>query len=337
MRHFAAFGTAAALALGLSIGSAATAGAASSNSSKIPPGTVLRFGDQLKEIASYLSLTPYGSNFPYKVEYSEFVGGPAMLQAFEGGSIDAGVIASTPLIQAQAAGQSVVAVAGWASEGSPYSLVSAPGVTDIKDWKDLKGKQVAFQEGTVAQSILLEGLHSAGLSYSDITPVNVPSTETAAVLEAGHAAAGIEVQPLTDAYLQANPTAKNVTGSAGPITDRGAFVIASQDAINNPAKSAAIADYVSRITKAFKYLSEHKNLVQQAYIKSYGVSTQAAQAISKQEGSSSPLTLPSQVAAAQQALANLYSTNGIIPKKLNVSKEFTSKYNSVVAKAWASS
>ena len=61
------------------------------------------------------------------MKYAVFVGGPPMLQAFQGGAIDTGFVASTPLIFAQAAQQDVVAVAGWASETARYRAPHRPG------------------------------------------------------------------------------------------------------------------------------------------------------------------------------------------------------------------
>jgi sulfonate transport system substrate-binding protein len=106
----------------------------------VPPGTQLRVGDQLDYLKTILKLAGEDKDFPYDVQYAAFIGGPPMLQAFQGEAIDTGFIGSTPLIFAQAQGQDLRAVAGWANEGGSYGLVTAPGVTDIKGWKDLAGK-----------------------------------------------------------------------------------------------------------------------------------------------------------------------------------------------------
>ena len=84
-------GTATATAAGAATSAARRAGQATA----IPPGTVLRVGEQLKNLSLVLSLGHQDQGFPYQVQYSEFVGGPAMLQAFEGGSLDAGFIQSS--------------------------------------------------------------------------------------------------------------------------------------------------------------------------------------------------------------------------------------------------
>ncbi len=147
---------------------------------------MLRVGEQLKNLSTALQLGHQNQNFPYQVQYSEFVGGPPMLQAFEGGSIDVGFIQSTPLIFAQAAEQHVTAVAGWATPVARTRWSRRLGQHSIKSWAGLKGKRVAFQEGTAPESALLEGLKSAGLcGLHDITIVNLPTTQVAAALQGG--------------------------------------------------------------------------------------------------------------------------------------------------------
>ncbi len=318
-------------------GPAGAAPKATAAASSIPKGTVLRVGEQLKNLSLVLSLAGEDKNFPYQVQYSEFIGGPAMLQAFQGGSLDVGFIQSTPLIQAQAAGQPVTAIAGWASQGTSYALVSGPNTGSIKGWAGLKGKRVAFQEGTALESALLEGLHSAGLTLHDITPVNVPSTQVAAALQGGSADAGIEVEPLLSAYVQANPTAK-VIARPSDLTLRADFLVADGSALESKATSAAIADYITRLLKSYAYLKTHPNLaVTSVYEQQYGLSPARAQAVQKQVGPSAFFTLPGAMLAPQKQLADLYLAAGLIPSSVAVAKEFDPRFNAVVTKAQGTS
>lgn len=96
---------------------------------EIPEGVTLRIGDQLNQLATVLEAAGEDQDLPYTVEYSSFIGGPAMLQAFQGGAIDAGTVGSTPLIFAQAADQGITAVAGWANDKGHYGVVAAPAPT----------------------------------------------------------------------------------------------------------------------------------------------------------------------------------------------------------------
>ena len=118
-----------------------------------------------------------------RVSRSAFVGGPPMLQAFQANALDTGFIGSTPLIFAQAAKQSLVAVAGFTNPGSAYQLVAAPGTSDITGWASLKGKKVAYQQGTSAEAVLLLGLKHNNLKLSDITAVYLPPADARAAFE----------------------------------------------------------------------------------------------------------------------------------------------------------
>lgn len=297
----------------------------------IPPGTVLRVGEQLKNLSTVLALGHQNQDFPYQVQYSEFVGGPPMLQAFEGGSLDVGFIQSTPLIFAQAAGQHITAVAGWASNGSAYGLVAAPGERSIKSWAGLKGKRVAFQEGTALESALLEGLHSVGLNLHDITPVNLPATQVATALQGGSADAAIEVEPLLSAYLQNNPTAQ-VIARPSAVTEKSEFLVASSSALANKGISAALADYITRLIKAYQYLALHpQGVVQTVYEGQYGLKPARATYVATLVGASKFFALPGALLAPQQNLANLYFAVGAIPSHLDVAQEFDPRFNSVIA------
>jgi sulfonate transport system substrate-binding protein len=339
----AAAGALASATLATALPAAGGAGASSSSTrtarheaAAIPPGTVLKVGEQLKNLSTVLTLGHQNQNFPYQVQYSEFVGGPPMLQAFEGGSLDVGFIQSTPLIFAQAAGQHITAVAGWASSGSAYALVAAPGERAIKSWAGLKGKRVAFQEGTALESALLEGLHSAGLSLHDITVVNLPVTQVAAALQGGSADAAIEVEPLLSAYLQNNPTAQVVARPAA-VTEKSQFIVASSSALANKGVSAALADYITRLIKSYEYLALHpQGVVQTIYEGQYGLKPARAASVSSLVGVSKFFALPGALLAPQQNLANLYQAAGSIPAHISVNKEFDPRFNSVVTAAQGS-
>ena len=77
------------------------------------------------------------------------------------------------------------------------------------------------------------------------------------------------MEPLTSVYLAANPAAK-VVAKANVITDRSSFFIATKDALGDQAKSAALADYISRLVRGFAYTSAHPDEVAQAvYVDQY--------------------------------------------------------------------
>ena len=302
----------------LSVGVGASSGAnrPAAREATIPSGTVLRVGEQLKNLSTVLDPRARGQNLPYQVQYSEFVGGPPMLQAFEGGALDVGFIQSTPLIFAQAAGQHVAAVAGWASSGQRLRAWSRPpGNTPSGPGPDLKGKRVAFQQGTALESALLEGLKSAGLNLSDITPVNVPATQVAAALQGGSADAGIEVEPLLSVYLQANPTAQVIARPAA-VTEKSDFL--GRHVVRRWRTRASRPPWPTTSPVSSRRTSTSAPTRRRPSRRSTRASTASSrrgppyvgQARRRRRSSSA---LPGTILAAQQNLANLYLAAGSIP------------------------
>jgi sulfonate transport system substrate-binding protein len=297
----------------------------------IPAGTVLRVGDQLDYLKTVLKLAGEDQNFPYQVDYSAFVGGPPMLQAFQGNAIDTGFVGSTPLIFAQAGGQDLLAVAGWATDAGSYGLITSD--PSISGWADLKGKRVAYQQGTAGEAVLLEALDSAGLKLTDVTSVNVPQTQVTTTLQGGSADAGLSVEPLTSVYFASDPKAKEVV-KAKELPDRSSFVIASRPTLDDAAKAAALGDYITRLVRAFNHANGHKDeLAKAVYVDQYKLTPERAAQVAAQSGTTNFVSLPGDVVPAQQRVADLYQSAGEIPTKVDVAKEFDVRYNDLVQKA----
>jgi sulfonate transport system substrate-binding protein len=255
-----------------------------------------------------------------------------MLQAFQAGAIDTGFIGTTPLIFAQAGKQKIAAVAGFSYKEGAYQLVTKPG-GDVTGFASLKGKKVAYQAGTAGEAALLEALDGVGLKLSDVTTVNVPTTSITATLQSGAADAGLTVEPLISVYLKQNPTAKSVANTTA-LPDRSNYIIASDSLLANDGKTAALADYISRLVKSFKYLQAHKDAYAQAvYVKQYGLSSARANELADQLGVPTFGPIPGGIIAPQQKLADLYQAAGEIPSKVDVTEEFDSRFNDVVEKA----
>jgi sulfonate transport system substrate-binding protein len=312
--------------------SAAPAASGSPIPASVPAGTTLRVADQLDVLETPLALSGDNKNFPYKVSYSTFVGGPSMLQAFQGGAVDLGWVAGTPAIFAQAAHQGAVVVAAYATAKSTYSLVNGPG-QHITSWARLKGKSVAYQQGTVEESILLQGLQSAGLTLKDVTSVNLSTTSLVPALEAGKVDTAILVEPLTGVYLAKDPNASQVP-LTNDITNRDGFLIASAAALKDPAREAAIADYLKRFVTATTWENTHiAAAAASVYVDEYHLPLAAGEAIIKATGPTEFYGLPGPFLKPQQNLANLYAQAGVIPAAENVSAEFSSLFNATVTKA----
>lgn len=299
----------------------------------IPDGVTLRVGDQLDYLQTVLELAGEHQDLPYDVEYASFVGGPPMLQAFQGDAIDIGFVGSTPLIFAQAAGQDVVAVAGWASsEASFYGLVTAPGVDDVQGWDDVRGKRIAYQRGTAGEAVLLQSLDEAGIEPDEVTPVDVSQLQVTATLQGGGADLGLSIEPLTSGYLAGNPGTEQVA-RADRITDRSSFLIATRGTLDDEGRSAALADYLARLVRAFGHLRDDPDDVARGvFTEIYGLAPERAAELQVENGTTSFYPVPDdELIAAQQHLADLFVEAGQIPEPIDVAAQFDNRFNDLVA------
>ncbi len=299
----------------------------------IPDGVTLRVGDQLDYLKTVLGLAGEDEALPYDVEYASFVGGPPMLQAFQGDAIDIGFVGSTPLIFAQAAGQDIKAVAAWASaEASFYGLVTAPGVDDVAGWEDVRGKRIAYQRGTAGEAVLLQSLDEVGIAFDEITPVDVSQLQVAATLQGGGADLGISIEPLTSGYLGANEGTQQVA-RADRITDRSSFLIATQDTLDDEGRSAALADYLARVVRAFGFLRTHPDLVSEGvFTEVYGLTPERAAELQVENGETRFYPIPDdELLTAQQHLADLFVEAGQIPEAIDVEAQLDNRFNDLVA------
>ena len=125
----------------------------------------ITFGDQLKEYQTIFAATDALKGAPYTVNWTNFIGGPPVIAAETGGSVDLGDMAETPTIFAQAAGDPVKVVAatvGTNPKMSPFDIV-VPTSSPIKTVAQLSGHTVAVQEGTVEQYFLVQALAKANV------------------------------------------------------------------------------------------------------------------------------------------------------------------------------
>jgi sulfonate transport system substrate-binding protein len=292
-------------------------------------GVSITFGDQVDEYQTIVNATNTLAGAPYKVTWSNFIGGPPIVAAEVGGSVDLGDMAETPVIFAQAAGDplKVIAITQGVSKTSPYGLLVPTG-SSIKTAAELRGKTIAVQEGTVEQYVLVKVLQAAHIPYSAVTIDNLNVVAGEAALEAGKVDAWVGTQPFIASVTEAGkghllPTA---AGSAKVL----GYLTAPVSSLDNPEKAAAITDFVVRLYKSEAILRKDPQLAIKTYVSTYGVSEAvAAAAVKSAKVIGTPIT-PA-VIKYQQAEANTFRSLGLIPDKLNVASVFDLALNKKIA------
>jgi len=328
-----------ALAVAVVVTTAATAAGAAAPGAKQQTdlsGVTLHVGDQLQILRTQLAAAGQDKNVPYTIDWSTFVGGPAVLAAQTGGSVDVGFMAETPLVFAQAAGNPVKVVAASRvadPKTSSFAIVVKPD-SDITKLSQLKGKKVGYSSGTITQYFLLNALKKADLEFSDIDAVNFTGLSGQTAFENGDIDAATTSDPFLSGLL-ADKKARILTTGAG-LTPGFTYIVARDDALKDKKTSAAISDFVTRVARAQKWAGAHPAEVAKSTEDTFKLSPEASLAAAKRSHAEY-LPIDDTVFKAQQAESDAFLGLGVIPKKLAAKDLFDTRYNKAVAAVAAES
>ena len=307
-------------------GSGATAsssGTSSANQASVS-GVTLHVGDQAGTGAQAL-LTAAGliGKLPFKVAWSDFTSGPPMLQAMGAGSVDVGGVGNAPPVFA-AAGGSKIAIVG-AYQANPLgSALLVPKGSPITSVAQLKGKRIAVAQGSSADYHLLTVLNKAGLSVHDVTLTYLQPAEGLAALSSGHVDAWDIWSPFIEqAEVQKNAKALVTgTGYGSPYS----FAVASRAALADPAKAAAIKDYLALVAQAHAWATNHQSAWAAVWAKASGLpDTVMVKAASDDSSLAVPIT-PAVITSEQQ-VSDAFTKAGLIPVHVDFSQYVVTSFN----------
>jgi sulfonate transport system substrate-binding protein len=198
--------------------------------------------------------------------------------------------------------------------------------------KDLKGHNIAWLNGTILQYIGIRAVLKAGLHYpQDVSSVNLnpPSAGNAALLN-GSISALVTSLANADGLVAAGTG--RIIGTGAGLSRSVNYIVASDAALANPGKKAALKDFVGRLAKAQTYVLKHPATYTQLYATNNGIPLNIAALVLKK--------LPIQffpiskvIVRAQQSEANVDYNIRLLSSPLNVTSEFDTEFNSVVAKS----
>ena len=168
----------------------------------------------------------------YKVEWTEFPGGPQLLEALNVGSIDLGHTGEAPPIFAQAAGAPLVYYANEPVNPKGEAII-VPKDSPIKNVKDLKGKKIALNKGSNVHYLLVKALEANGLKYEDIETAFLPPSDARAAFEKGAVDAWVIWDPFL-AEAQQKTGARIIQDGTGLVENREYFLSSKSFAKENP-------------------------------------------------------------------------------------------------------
>lgn len=291
--------------------------------------TVLRVGDQVHGLETLLKAAGEDKPTGYRIEWSNFLGGPAVTAAQTGGSVDVGWMYETPLVFAQAAGSpvKVVAAARPVKAGTSNVALIVPTGSPIRSVRDLRGRRVGLMPGTVTQYLVVRLLEREGLSLADIRPVTLGSVSSA-MLDNGTIDAAVSVDPYLSQQLLSGKARILASGGA-PVTPDLQYAVASDKALADPAKAKAIGDLVARIGRALRAREADPDKAVPVYAKALNLPEPViAQYLRRAPARLIPIDAA--VVADQQVLGDTFLKIGLIRKPNDAARLFDHRYDAIV-------
>ncbi|MEE9100669.1 sulfonate ABC transporter substrate-binding protein [Pseudomonas nitroreducens] len=247
-----------------------------------------------------------------KVQWTEFPGGPQLLEGLNVGSIDFGVTGETPPVFAQAAGADLVYVAH--EPPAPTSeAILLPKDSPIKSLAELKGKKIALNKGSNVHYLLVRALEKAGLKYTDIQPVYLPPADARAAFERGSVDAWVIWDPY-QAAAEKQLSARTLVDGTG-LVDNHQFYLATRPYANNHPQ--VITTLIDEVRSVGEWSQQNPQQVTDQVAPLLGLPADITLTAVKRQGYGAQPITP-EVTAAQQKIADTFTQLKLIPKQLSI-------------------
>ena len=311
-------------------GASLAAGAALPES--VPTGTSLSIASGLGAEQLQLELSGLVKTLPFTVSaWPNLSAGPDVLAAFRAGSLELGINAGIPPIEAYDQGYQTRIVGINLTRSPTYVFATKPHST-IGSVAEFRGRNLAFSQGQAQGVVLLRALKQAGIAYRDVNLVNLTSDQFLVALEAGQ----VDIAPLAVSQL---PNYLNSYGRDGAhavttdVVDLLTLLWAPAELLADEAKAAAVAAFVPIWAKGTVWVYEHPTQWEQDYyVKTQDISAaQAAQVVGLSPKPWFPTSWDSAIAWEKQTV-ELLAQGGFV-KSFDPTVLFDRRFESLAAAA----
>lgn len=175
-----------------------------------------------------------------KIEYEKFLAGPPLIEAFAGGRLDFGQVGDQPAIQARANNIHIKAVGVYSSGSKSIGLVIPTG-SQIKSFKELKGKKIGVTVGSVGHRLLYAYLKENGMSPKDIQQINLAPADIKLAIEQKNIDAAVTYEPWIST-IEHKQIGHQIADATGLLNNYSLYIVSESFAKEHP-------DIVKRVLK----------------------------------------------------------------------------------------
>ena len=270
-------------------------------------------------------------DLPYQIKWVEYDTTPKTLEALRSGAVDLGYGGDTGVIFSLAGSResNVAVVLALMMTDNLDGGVLVSKTSDVKSIGEMKGKRIAVAPGTGSQYMLIQWLNKAGLQYTDITPVQLQPADALVALSSGQ----IDGWAVSEPFLSVatvNYGARIIT--TGVLVNGSISIeFANTKALEDPAKSAAIRDFLRRVIAAQTWIDGHPKEWATALAVATG-QPPAVAAAGADRARRVPVPIGSKVIDQVQQESDLFYSLHILPKPITVAPAFDPRFNDLIPK-----
>jgi sulfonate transport system substrate-binding protein len=286
-------------------------------------GVTLRVGDQVNLAQSALEAAGL-TDTPYTIEWSTFASGPPMLEAMNADAIDLGGVGDAPPIFAASSGAAIKVVLATSTPEVKQGVL-VPAGSEITEFSQLAGKTIAVAKGSSANWVLLKALSDNGLTVDDVEVAYLQPADALQAFNSGSVDAWAVWDPYTSLAISQGASFV-VTGDEMGIPGWG-FQVASDKALADPAKEAAMRDYLGRLRVAQQWQRDNKDAWGAKYSELTGLPADVTQQML--EVDTVPSLMDDKVVESQQAEADAFFAAGLIPAAVDFSTVADARFDDV--------
>jgi sulfonate transport system substrate-binding protein len=217
----------------------------------------LRVGDQTGATQSRLKAAGVLEGVPYKIEWSVYAAAVNLHEALKAGAIDTGGAGDAPTVSAFAGGSPIKIVAAWTNEGRSTDVLVQHD-SPIHSVAELRSRTVSpTTRGSIGHFLLIGALKRAGLTPADVKLAFLNPNDASAAFVAG----SIDAWSIWGVYRArgiGTLKARVLVPGQGILSGL-SVLVATQSALKEPAKVAAMADYADRVDRAYRWSLSHRD------------------------------------------------------------------------------
>lgn len=277
--------------------------------------TRLVLGDQVHLLQSKAEAAGVLDNLPYVIEWANFVGAAPLLEALNAGAVDTAPAGDLPVVLAASAGVPLKIVAGALSSTRDIGILVPPG-SPIRSVAGLAGHRVIVSSarGSISHYLLLEALKEAKLDRRKVDIGFMLPNDAAAAFAAGR----IEAWATFGSYqIAAEQRGARVLRDGQGINTGLTLIAASQAALDDPDKRAALRDVFARLGQASRWAQTHAAAYTRIFAEQTKMDPKLAALVVERQN---PLLIPPGAAVVEplQRVVDRFYADGELPAHVDV-------------------